>query len=41
MLGLSLPGGEDVRRSFAGGEMVTGAAGEQIRLLRGQVAEAQ
>ena len=39
LLGLSLPSGADVRRSFAGGERVTGAAGDQIKLLRGQVAD--
>lgn len=39
LLGLNLPNDEDVRRSFAGGGKVTGAAGDQVRLLRGQVAD--
>jgi len=39
LLGLALPGRDDVRKSFAGARRVTTAAGGQVRALRDQVGE--
>jgi ABC-type transporter Mla subunit MlaD len=39
VLGFSLPGPQDVRRSFDGARRVTSASGDQLRLLREQVAD--
>jgi septal ring factor EnvC (AmiA/AmiB activator) len=39
LLGLALPGREEVRRSFAGARRITTAAGAQVRSLRAQVGE--
>jgi len=39
LLGLTLPGRDDVRRSFAGARRVTTAAGDQVEALRDQVGE--
>jgi hypothetical protein len=39
LLGLALPGRDDIRRGFAGARRVTTAAGDQVRVLRDQVGE--
>jgi hypothetical protein len=39
VLGLALPGRDEVRRSFAGARRITTAAGAQVRSLRDQVGE--
>lgn len=39
LLGLSLPGRDDVRRGFAGARRVTAAAGDQVEALRSRVGE--